>query len=179
MTGPWHRWRNPSGETSGEIAEIATRPRSMILTSATAGGPAGTSRSATLRWPTASSTGWCTTLIGSKCAANRCAKNGRERREMNAVGRPTAVEKPGQNRPWKSQERFPLPTAPATTTFSLTDPDHFLQNPTASVASLRRLITSIRNAESPSSPEPRSPSSESPQYVSGKKGDSPRNDLAA
>lgn len=64
-----------------EIAEDRYQTRSMILTSQLPvsrwheqiGDP---------RWPTASSKGWCTTLIGSKCAANRCAKN-RERKEKN------------------------------------------------------------------------------------------------
>jgi hypothetical protein len=54
-----------------------------------------------------------------------------------------AVGKPGTNRPWKSQERFPLSHSSDDDNLSLDDRDHFLQNPTASVASLRRLITSI------------------------------------
>src|SRR5579875_3680210 len=35
----------------------------------------GTSRSGTRLWPTAFSTGWCTTLTASRCTASRCAKS--------------------------------------------------------------------------------------------------------
>ena len=60
------------------------------------------------------------------------------------IGGRKAVEKPGQRRPWKSQERFPLSHSFGDDdNLSLDDRDHFLENPTASVASLRRLITSI------------------------------------
>jgi hypothetical protein len=51
------------------------------------------------------------------------------------------VEKTGKKRPWKSQERFPLSHSSNNNKLSLDDRDHFLQNPTASVASLRLLIT--------------------------------------
>ena len=54
-----------------------------------------------------------------------------------------AVGKPGPNRPWKSRSDSHFPTASDDGNLSLDDRDHFLQNPTASVASLRRLITSI------------------------------------
>ncbi|HXN24147.1 MAG TPA: hypothetical protein VOA41_15505 [Candidatus Dormibacteraeota bacterium] len=57
------------------------------------------------------------------------------------------MEKPGKKRPWKSLRDSHFPTATAATTLSLDDRDHFLQDPPASVASLRRLITSIRNAD--------------------------------
>ena len=59
------------------------------------------------------------------------------------IGGRKAVEKPGQRRPWKSQERFPLSHSSGDDHLSLDDRDHFSENPTASVASLRRLITSI------------------------------------
>jgi len=59
------------------------------------------------------------------------------------MGRRKAVEKPGKKRPWKSQERFPLSHSFGDENLSLDDRDHSLENPTASVASLRRLITSI------------------------------------
>jgi hypothetical protein len=60
--------------------------------------------------------------------------------------------------------RFAIPTFPQLRRrphLSLDDHDHFLQNPPASVASLRRLITSLRNADH-DPPEPRLPSPESP-----------------
>jgi hypothetical protein len=56
----------------------------------------------------------------------------------------------------KAGQKTPLEIAGAIPTFpqlrrrphlSLDDRDHFLQNPPASVASLRRLITSLRNAD--------------------------------
>jgi hypothetical protein len=50
------------------------------------------------------------------------------------------VEKTGKKRPWKSQERFPLSN---NNKLSLDDRDHFPQNPTARVASLRLLIKAI------------------------------------
>ena len=62
---------------------------------------------------------------------------------MKAEQGSKVVEKPGQHRPWKSQERFPLSHGSGDDNLSLDDRDHFLENPTASVASLRRLITSI------------------------------------
>jgi hypothetical protein len=58
------------------------------------------------------------------------------------------VEKAGQNSPWKSQERFPLFHSSGDDNLSLDDRDLFLENPTASVASLRRLITSIPESRS-------------------------------
>jgi hypothetical protein len=61
---------------------------------------------------------------------------------MKAEQGSKAVEKPGQHRPWKSQERFPLSHS-SDDNLSLDDRDHFLENPTASVASLRGLITPI------------------------------------
>jgi hypothetical protein len=54
------------------------------------------------------------------------------------------VEKTGQKRPWKSQERFPLSHS---FNNKLDDRNHFLQNAKTSVASLRRLITPTRNAD--------------------------------
>jgi len=56
-----------------------------------------------------------------------------------------AVEKTGKERPWKSLRDFHF-----SHTFNnnkLDDPDHFLENATASVASLRRLIGSTRNTD--------------------------------
>jgi len=55
------------------------------------------------------------------------------------------VEKTGEKRPWKSQERFPL--SHSFNNNKLDDRDHFLQNAKTSVASLRRLITPTRNAD--------------------------------
>jgi hypothetical protein len=54
------------------------------------------------------------------------------------------VEKTGEKRPWKSQERFPLSHS---FNNKLDDRNHFLQNAKTSVASLRRLITPTRNAD--------------------------------
>ena len=42
--------------------------------------------------------------------------------------------KAGQKAPWKSQERFPLSHSFGDDDLSLDDRDHFLENPTASVA---------------------------------------------
>ncbi len=55
------------------------------------------------------------------------------------------MEKTGEKRPWKSQERFPL--SHSFNNNKLDDRNHFLQNAKASVASLRRLITPTRNAD--------------------------------
>ncbi len=58
-----------------------------------------------------------------------------------------AVEKPGKS---ALGNRSAIPTFPQLRRrphLSLDDRDHFLQNPPASVASLRRLITSLRNAD--------------------------------
>ena len=54
-----------------------------------------------------------------------------------------AVEETGTNRPWKSQERFPLSHSFNNNKFD--DRDHFQQNAKTSVASLRGLIGSSRN----------------------------------
>src|SRR6202035_2844713 len=106
------------------------------------------SRSEIPRWPTGSSTGWCTTPIASRCAVNRCGNLG-ERREKSD---PSSAGK----KLWKSRaksalgNRFAIPTFPQLRRrphLSLDDRDHFMQNPPASVASLRRLITSLRNAD--------------------------------
>ena len=64
---------------------------------------------------------------------------------MNESAGPKAVEKTGEKRPWKSQERFPL--SHSFNNNKLDDRDHFLQNAKTSVASLRRLITPTRNAD--------------------------------
>jgi hypothetical protein len=60
---------------------------------------------------------------------------------VNTIGGSKAVEKTGKERPWKS-----LRDSHFSHSFNnnkLDDRDHFLENPSASVASLRRLITSI------------------------------------
>jgi hypothetical protein len=51
------------------------------------------------------------------------------------------VEKPGKRRPWKSLCDFHF--SHSFNNNNLDDRDHFLENATASVASLRGLITSI------------------------------------
>jgi len=48
------------------------------------------------------------------------------------------VEKTGKERPLEIASRFPL--SHSFNNNKLDDPDHFLENPTASVASLRPLI---------------------------------------
>jgi hypothetical protein len=55
------------------------------------------------------------------------------------------VEKTGERRPWKSQERFPL--SHSFNNNKLDDRDHFQQNAKTSVASLRGLIGSSRNLD--------------------------------
>jgi Dienelactone hydrolase family len=55
------------------------------------------------------------------------------------------VEKTGERRPWKSQERFPL--SHSFNNNKLDDRDHFQQNAKTSVASLRGLIGSSRNID--------------------------------
>jgi len=55
------------------------------------------------------------------------------------------VEKTGEKRPWKSQERFPL--SHSSNNNKLDDRDHFQQNAKTSVASLRGLIGSSRNID--------------------------------
>ncbi len=54
------------------------------------------------------------------------------------------MEKTGNKRPWKSQERFPLSHS---SNNKLDDRDHFQQNAKTSVASLRGLIGSSRNID--------------------------------
>jgi len=51
------------------------------------------------------------------------------------------VEKTGKQRPWKSKPDFHF--SHSFNNNKLDHRDHFLDNPIASVASLRRLITSI------------------------------------
>jgi hypothetical protein len=55
------------------------------------------------------------------------------------------VEKAGERRPWKSQERFPL--SHSFNNNKLDDRDHFQQTAKTSVASLRGLIGSSRNLD--------------------------------
>jgi hypothetical protein len=55
------------------------------------------------------------------------------------------VEKTGEKRPWKSQERFPL--SHSFNNNKLDDRDHFQQTAKTSVASLRGLIGSSRNLD--------------------------------
>jgi hypothetical protein len=55
------------------------------------------------------------------------------------------VEKTGEKRPWKSQERFPL--SHSFNNNKLDDRDHFQQNAKTSGASLRGLIGSSRNLD--------------------------------
>jgi hypothetical protein len=57
-----------------EICEDRYQVRSTILASRNCQSPAGTSRLAIRRWPTASSTGLSTTAIASRCLATRCAR---------------------------------------------------------------------------------------------------------
>ena len=112
-------------------------------------------------WEIAEDRYWCTTLIVSRCAANRCGNLGgrREKNEQSSAGKKL----------WKSRakdalgNRFAIPTFPQLRRrphVSLDDRDHFFQNPPASIASLRRLITLLRNADH-DPPEPRLPSPES------------------
>src|SRR5215469_14392929 len=56
-----------------------------------------------------------------------------------------AVEKTGKERPWKSLRDFHF--SHSSNNNNLDDRDHFLENATASVASLRRLIGSTRNPD--------------------------------
>src|SRR5205814_4853515 len=65
-------------------------------------------RSEIPHWPTESSTGWCTTRIASRCVGTPCVKRKERRRKSECIGGPKAVEKTGERRPWKSQERYPL-----------------------------------------------------------------------
>src|SRR5207249_7443580 len=67
------------------------------------------------------------------------------RRKSECIGGPKAVEKTGERRPWKSQERFPL--SHSFNNNKLDDRDHFQQNAKTSVASLRGLIGSSRNTD--------------------------------
>ncbi len=120
-----------------EIAEDRYQARSMILTSQLPvsrwheqiGDP---------RWPTASSTGWCTTLIASRCAANRCGSS-EERSKQRSAGQ-KLWKRRAKNALGNRRSDFHFPQLQQQQT-PLDDRDHFLQNPTASVASLRLLIT--------------------------------------
>ena len=90
-----------------EIAEDRYQTRSMILTAQL---PVSRwhEQIGILRWPTGSSTGWCTTPIGSRCAANRCGNLGArgEKNDPSSAGKKL----------WKSRaqnaleiaSRFPL-----------------------------------------------------------------------
>src|SRR5436309_12803072 len=102
-------------------------------------------RSEIPHWPTESSTGWCTTRIASRCVGTPCVKRKERRRKSECIGGPKAVEKTGERRPWKSQERFPL--SHNFNNNKLDDRDHFQQNAKTSVASLRGLIGSSRNTD--------------------------------
>src|SRR5437899_2430814 len=102
-------------------------------------------RSEIPHWPTESSTGWCTTRIASRCVGTPCVKRKERRRKSERIGGPKAVEKTGEKRPWKSQERFPL--SHSFNNNKLDDRDHFQQNAKTSVASLRGLIGSSRNID--------------------------------
>src|SRR5437660_1750484 len=102
-------------------------------------------RSEIPHWPTESSTGWCTTRIASRCVGTPCVKRKERRRKSECIGGPKAVEKTGERRPWKSQERFPL--SHSFNNNKLDDRDHFQQNAKTSVASLRGLIGSSRNTD--------------------------------
>src|SRR5215470_11470496 len=97
-------------------------------------------RSEIPRWPTVSSIVWCTTPTASRCAANRCGNN-QARKEKNE--HESASEKlwksPGEERPWKSLRDFHF--SHSFNNNRVDDRDHFPENPTTSVASLRRLIT--------------------------------------
>jgi len=73
--------------------------------------------------------------------------------EGRAAG-PKAVEKAAQNRPWKSQERFPLSHSSGDDNLSLDDRDHFLENPNCQRRFARRLITSIPESRSRSARNP-------------------------
>src|SRR5438094_3910861 len=102
-------------------------------------------RSEIPHWTTESSTGWCTTRIASRCVGTPCVKRKERRRKSECIGGPKAVEKTGERRPWKSQERFPL--SHSFNNNKLDDRDHFQQNAKTSVASLRGLIGSSRNTD--------------------------------
>src|SRR5260370_41531615 len=93
----------------------------------------------------ASSTGWCTTRIASRCAGARCVKRKERKRKSESIARRKAVEKTGTKRPWKSLRDFHF--SHSFNNNKLDDRDHFLQNAKTSVASLRRLITPTRNAD--------------------------------
>jgi hypothetical protein len=60
---------------------------------------------------------------------------------VNTDRRAKSCGKDGQRTPLEIASRFPL--SHSVNNNKLDDRDHFLQNPFASVASLRRLITSI------------------------------------
>jgi DNA replication protein DnaC len=86
---------------------------------------AGTSRSAIPRWPTASWTVWCTTRTASRCAANRCARNGARKAKNELARRSKSCGKDGPKPPLEIAPQKPLrdshfPTAPTTTNSYLT-----------------------------------------------------------
>src|SRR5439155_1223681 len=58
-----------------ESAWVANHEHIFVL------GPPGTNRSEIPHWPTASSTGWCTTRIASRCAGTPCVKRKERRRK--------------------------------------------------------------------------------------------------
>jgi hypothetical protein len=60
--------------------------------------------------------------------------------KAKTIARRKAVEKTGKKRPWKSKNDFHF--SHSFNNNKLDDRDHFLENATASVASLRGLITS-------------------------------------
>ena len=146
MTGRWLRCWNQSAEDFWEIAEDRYQTRSMILTAQL---PVSRwhEQIGIPRWPTGSSTGWCTTPIVSRCAANRCENLGGEGGKSDQSSAGKSCGKAGKS---ALGNRSAIPTFPQLRRrphLSLDDRDHFLQNPPASVASLRRLITSLRNAD--------------------------------
>jgi len=72
-TGPWLRCPSPSAAISGRSAKIGVKCAQPSLRR-NCRFHAGTSRSAIPHWLTASSTGWSTMRIGSRCGVIRCAR---------------------------------------------------------------------------------------------------------
>ena len=72
-TGPWLHCPSPSAATSGRSVKIAIKCAQPSLRR-NCRFHAGTSRSAIPHWLTASSTGWSTMRIGSRCGVIRCAR---------------------------------------------------------------------------------------------------------
>jgi len=101
-----------------EICEDRYQIRSLVLTSQL---PLAQwhARSAIRPWPIASWTGWCTTLIGSKCKENRCARNAPERRlnRRRCAPKRTELLRRGNDAPWKAWK-----TPKAKTSFPLFPP---------------------------------------------------------